>query len=548
MISRLLVLLSAAALQAGAAAAPAAAAPTVIRTGGPSAPKESKVAIVASDQNLSGKRFHVTRGGRVVLRGRLGSAPGGSKPWANAYRANLSRLHLPGSYVVHAGGRVSRPWRVQGEGASALVPLMLKFFETNRDGSQLALLHGPSHLNDATIQGGPHAGEQFDLDGGWMDAGDTLHFAQNAGFSTIALEAAARLDAGNRTALRDEADVGIDWFVKAHPASDLFIVQVGDARDHERGFRDPAGDDSSGLPGIANRLAFHWGDGVGGDIGGKVAAALAMAAVRSPEPRRSELTDQARDWYDAGRASGAATPSLPGSGGFYVVDPWKDSLAAAGAALYRATGEEPYLTQALQYLKASVPYDLVGYSNSAPFAAADICGRLGAPPLGSAGQRRAACSFLRLAGSQGAEYARANAFGQAGYFSWGTTAANGAGGAMAAISGIKGGRGVAAGARDYLLGRNPWGASFVAGFGPRDPRKIHSWASAFGNGLPRGAVVGGPSQIGNLRAEGFKPAGAFRKFNSRIVYEDRRPDYVTSEPAIDYVAGSILLVAALGAG
>ena len=39
---------------------------------------------------------------------------------------------------------------------------------------------------------------------------------------------------------------------------------------------------------------------------------------------------------------------------------------------------------------------------------------------------------------------------------------------------------------------------------------------------------------------------ALAKFSSKMAsYEDRRPNYVNSEPAIDYTAASILLIAAL---
>ena len=39
-------------------------------------------------------------------------------------------------------------------------------------------------------------------------------------------------------------------------APDLFVAQVGDTRDHDKGFRDPASDDSSGEPGIGTRFAY----------------------------------------------------------------------------------------------------------------------------------------------------------------------------------------------------------------------------------------------------------------------------------------------------
>ena len=74
----------------------------------------------------------------------------------------------------------------------------------------------------------------------------------------------------------------------------------------------------------------------------------------------------------------------------------------------------------------------------------------------------------------------------------------------------------------------------------------HHWASVFGDALPRGAVVGGPAPIGQIRSQGFKVHDPHD--TSFASYEDRRADYVTSEPALDYAASSILLLATLEGG
>ena len=134
---------------------------------------------------------------------------------------------------------------------------------------------------------------------------------------------------------------------------------------------------------------------------------------------------------------------------------------------------------------------------------------------------------------------------------WGRTAENGGSGALAALAGragvLKAGQAIGAAARDWLLGRNAWEASFVAGFGPHAPRGIHHWASRRGKGRPVGSVVGGPAPLEQIT--GQQPdIGTFKRgrFDSKLVaYEDRRDNYVTSEPAIDYAAGSILLLAAM---
>ena len=109
-----------------------------------------------------------------------------------------------------------------------------------------------------------------------------LHFTQTTAFAAVLLQAAARLDPADAAALNGEADVGVRWLLKAHPFPDAFVAQVGDERDHERGFRDPAIDDASSKPGIGTRFAYTLPpERIGGDLGGKAAAALALAFQRT---------------------------------------------------------------------------------------------------------------------------------------------------------------------------------------------------------------------------------------------------------------------------
>jgi hypothetical protein len=524
-----------------------------IRVGGPSAPAERKVAIVGSARSLAGKRYVVLRDGSgAVSEGRLRSAPGKPAPWSHAYRAPLGSGSASGTYRVRvpALGLTSRGWIVRAAGSGNAIDRILGFFAANRDGNEPSPIHAASHLNDATVRGGPHDGEHIEMTGGWMDAGDMIHFAQTTSFAAAVLEAAARLDPARAPQLDAEADVGIRWLVKAHPAPGLFIGQVGDERDHDVGFRDPAGDDASSRPGIGHRRAYPGGPsgGIGGDIAGKAAAALALAFDRTHD---AEDLLQARQWYAAGRAAARPTPPLPG--GFYRDPHWKDSMAGGAAALYRSTGEHQYLADALRYLRSSqaAADGTLGVVDSfASFAAADLCGALGAPALGGSSNRAFACRRLREFGQIAVEQAGENAFGMPGFFTWGTTAQNGASGALAGLAGCRdtlpGGRAVAAGARDYMLGRNPFGRSFVVGYGPRAPVHPHHWASVFGKALPRGAVVGGPAPMDEIRGQGFAVHDPHD--TAFAAYEDRRADYVTSEPALDYAASSILLLATLEGG
>src|SRR3954451_24741532 len=102
--------LAAAACVAVCSGPASAAPPDVIRTGGPSRPADSKVAVVASARNLVGKHFRVVdASGRVVLAGKLARASGSRAPWKRAALADLSAVAAPGSYRVAVGRLRSRP-------------------------------------------------------------------------------------------------------------------------------------------------------------------------------------------------------------------------------------------------------------------------------------------------------------------------------------------------------------------------------------------------------------------------------------------------------
>ena len=534
-----------------------------VRVGGPSSPSEPKVAIVSGGGDLRGKRFRVVdSAGSTVLKGRLKRARGKPDPWKKAFAADLSAVSEPGRYRVDVGKLSSRPWIVEADGPLGGLRSILGYFQANRDGAEPSPLHGPAHLNDAVIH--PDSpllpGQAIDLSGGWMDAGDMLHFTQTTAFATAMLEASARLDPADATALGAEADVGVRWLLKAHPQPGVFIAQVGDDRDHDLGFRDPVDDTGSSLPGIGQRFAYPE---IGGDLGGKAAAALALAFLRTGDPA---ALGSAIEWYDAGLAAGAPARPLKRAGypayagNFYAAPNWKDSMASGAAELFRATCAAGACQQRFQDDFASFlsdsrqtgPYAAMGaVDDFASFGEAEVCGAFGGDTsIFDPAVRALACKLLaengRIAGRQAAR----NSFGMPGYFSWGTTAQNGAAGALAALStvapgGPASGCRTAAGARDYLLGRNPYDESFIVGYGPKAPSHPHHWGSVFGAGVPEGAVVGGPAPKREVKGQGFRVRG---KFGSRFAtYQDKRVNYVTSEPAIDYSAASILLLASLSA-
>ena len=529
------------ALGAAAPAAASAAPADVIRTGGPSRASDAKRAVVLSSRRLGGRSFTVTSAsGRVVLRGRLRRARGSARPWRYAAVADLSAVRRSGSYRVRVAGRTSpRAWVVTGAGtaSSSLIAAVLGFFAVESDGAEPSPAHAPSHSNDAVIAG---VG-RVDLTGGWMDAGDTLKFTGTTAYGVVAMLLAARLSPRDAPRLIAAAQVGVRWLLKAHPARGVFVSQVGDIFfDHDRdptlGY-DPAQDDVSALAPLAVRPALT---GVGYDSGGRTAAALALAAqVETDAARRAQLVAAARAWYEAGRAQGGLAPRLPADP--YRSTSGRDDMALGAIELRRAGGTAQDTREAMTWLGGAEPAAPTSWDAVGALAAPELCGAAGARPPGPEAQR-VGCRFLRRAAAFSARRARRHALGTVGVLDFGTSAMQGGAGAVLAMAGE---RALAADARDWLLGRNPWGASFIAGLGSAPPQHLHHWAALRPDVL-RGAVVGGPTTRAVLRERGIAytpnafdgPAG---------VYEDRGADFVTSEPAINYAASTLLLVAALRA-
>jgi hypothetical protein len=552
------------AFPAAAAAAPSAK----IRVGDQSAPGDRKVAIVVSGDNRVGDRFRVTRvGGGTVLRGRLTGAGGSPSPWRHAARADLSAVDRPGAYKVRVGRLTSPTWRIGAGVSGAQIRRLLSIFAVNADGAEPNPVFGPAHLNDATapIVGGPTDGQQIDVAGGWRDAGDAIKFTVTIAMASYLLDTTAQLDPADAARLGEVSDVGIRFLQKAHPVgSQTFISQVGDDSDHGGPtiFRDYADDDASADPAFSRRKAY--GDSGSGNLGA-AAAALASAALRAGPgtPAGAGLLQAAREWYARGVAVNGPGPALGGfdqPGGNDFSD-WQGFMALAAAAMWRATGEEAFLDDAARFLPgARVGAGFSPYYSVGGLAAADLCGGLGRPAVSRDSLRRQACATLRSAVREGRSRAATNAFRSPGgfYFGWvqdhtGSAALEAAADRANAIGG---GFLRAYEARDYLLGRNPWGASFVLGPGGREAHHPHHPVTIKGNPsrLGNGFVVGGPSRAQDFRDYGIRPSpnNPYARFNpsysaygGKVIYEDRTLDFVTSEVGLAYSSSALLLLGEL---
>ncbi|PJA97898.1 MAG: hypothetical protein CO128_10150, partial [Ignavibacteriales bacterium CG_4_9_14_3_um_filter_30_11] len=88
--------------------------------------------------------------------------------------------------------------------------------------------------------------------------------------------------------------------------------------------------------------------------------------------------------------------------------------------------------------------------------------------------------------------------------------------------------------RDYILGRNPWGVSFIYNIGRVFPKYLHSQVAYFNNGYLPGALSSGPAPISILNNYKIDRENiSFNYFNSDSVkFYDDKFDYITNEPTI----------------
>jgi endoglucanase len=525
------------------------AAALVIRVPVVAEPGAVPPAVAASDSIVAGTSYSIRdmNGGTTVGTGNLELLTGSARPWQYAGLADLSAITDPGVYQVTVGETVSAPIEVDDHLYRGVLGSTLSVFDANADGDEPSHWHEPSHLHDrrSRIANGPHQGERIDVEGGWMDAGDQLKFTVTTGYATLMLEIAAANQPAQSGSLVDAARIGVRWLGKAHPRRGVFVAQVGHTdADHNAGFRDPTVDDSSSDPRRSHRPSLVLTQRTdGSDVAAITAAALANAALRSTAARRDRLVRRAQDWLaEAERLAGVWHNCC------YQQDSWRDDLAVAQAALWRATGRAAYADAALRSLRRATSDGeqnwLVGadsYEMSA-VAAAELCGVL-RPGDSPAPQdvRRPACRILRAGGEAWAYVVDSStAFGRAGWAQWGSVRQSESGAVVIALAeraGLETAGPALDRANGWFLGVNPWGVRWQASVGGVE--HPYHWVQAVGLDLP-GAVVGGPAPLADVNANRGDPLVLGPFDTPKQTYQDLGDDYVMNEVGLGYSAPAAL--------
>ena len=258
---------------------------------------------------------------------------------------DFSEVNGPGSYVIRAGDRTTRPFRIAGDVWRESIWKTLNFFYGNRCGYDVPGSHGVDHLDWFATLGD----KRIVLNGGWHDAGDLSQGVINTGegvYSMFALAERVR-ERGDDPALFarlvEEAKWGLDWVMKvrfdggyriAFASHNLWTNnKVGDADDRTR--------EAKNNPN-ANYIAA-------------AAEAIAYRILRSSEPvlaaRSLALAEE--DWsYAIAGVEGPATWHTPAFAATRM------ELAGIGITasveLYRATGKSMYADKAVELARTVV--------------------------------------------------------------------------------------------------------------------------------------------------------------------------------------------------
>lgn len=603
---------------ASAAAVRAVRSGTVVRVNqvGYPLPGERQ-AVVLGRTAVTGLPYTVTdSAGRVVAHGTTGPRLAAWSPrLPGAAAVDLRGLTSPGRYVVHVGATASPPFAVAAPAVldPPLVAATLSALGVQRDGPDVipgALGRGPSHLDDAHTRlyappryrngrlVGPlrPTGGTVDVAGGWMDAGDTLKYAETASFTELTLLRVLRDAPGGlgaaAGAVRAEARFGLDWLLRLwDPSRRRLVYQVGLGDGNGRTilgahdvWRRPEHDGTlkAGAHSVERYLrfrpAFATSGPVSPNLAGRLAADYATAAVvlRPTDPAMSTTAlAAARSIYAAARTAhvGRLVTAIPHA--YYPEVEWRDDMELGAAALARATSGSTsmaYLRDAARWATAYAlspenGTDSLNLYDVAAFAHADLAAGLRAAGL----SRLDGVSRRTLAGDLAGQLrlataaARMDPFGYLGAYRDGDVVAHALGWSLETrvIDSLRGTTSLAAtGARqrDLVLGENAWGTSFVVGAGTTFPYCLHDPVANLSGSLDgrapllRGATVPGPDLQSVLRGEG-QPSGArpcsrtatFAPFDGHGVrFKDQVSASANVEPSIDLEGLALLSFASAG--
>lgn len=546
-------------------------------------PEEAKQAIAFSKAALPPDFELVSIDGRIAFKGEARADT--NARWGEFDQhadLDFSSFRRPGDYVLKMGKAQSLPLHIGPGNYAALPSTLLEFMRQQRCGYN-PWLGTNCHLLDGRTAYGPLTnGTPIDVTGGWHDAGDMLKYLLTSGNATaqmlLAYELAPRqcatdqFDALGRPGtngipdLLDEARWGLDWMLKLHPAPDQLYHQVADDRDHA-GWRLPQNDPVDYGWGRGGARVVYFADGQPQGLGkfksqstgvanlaGRYAAAMALAFQIWKNDQKdfaARCLQAGKEVYELGRAKeGVQQGNSFGAPYRYEETTWADDMEWGAAELYRATGQQHYLSEARHYARMAADdtwmgkeqtrhYQYYPFVNAGHFRLYDLVDK----------QTRAALAGYYREGIERCIHAgEGNPYRVGVPFIWCSDNL-----VVALVTqcqfyermtGDKRYRQFAAKQRDWLLGRNPWGMTMLTGVGENYPRDVHLMTVQLLKRPVRGALVDGPVYdriFKSLKGVTIRQPDPLALFQGPAVYHDDGRDYSSNEPTMDGTASAILM-------
>ena len=402
-------------------------------------------------------------------------------------------------------------------------------------------------MQDAKIVGGPLDGKIMDLSGGWHDAGDYIKFmitiTNTTYFLLFAYKENPELFSDNYLAdgmpgknnipdVLDEAKYGLDFIMKMHPEKNVLLYQVGGEEDHAT-FRLPFND-------IANyktkpyRPAYY---GAGANICGRAAASLALAYTIWKEKLNNEnyakkCLKHAKEIFRLGKKNMFAIDSNPDE--YYNENTFYDDMELGAIELYKATKNDLYLKLAQTYaMKCGSGKGWLDWGTINFIAHYELY------PYASSFTKELLKNYMKDDLEKNFSIYKNNPFGMSVEYVWGSmsvlTGTFIKGVLYKKLFGDKKYDEMTLSARDYLLGKNPWGVCFIVGYGYNYPKNVHGQIPQLLKKEVFGTPIEGPLSQKEFSSLGIRLSGKDRyaKFNSPIaVYHDNKEDYSSNEMTI----------------
>ncbi|HEX4415081.1 MAG TPA: glycoside hydrolase family 9 protein [Lacipirellulaceae bacterium] len=500
----------------------------------------------------------------------------------------FSSFHEPGTYYLQLGDSKSPVFRIDNDAYKPLPDQLLEFMRQQRCGYN-PWVDAVCHSFDGRSVDGPlPAGSYIDARGGWHDAGDQLKYLLTASNATAQMLLAYQLGKKDQFADRvndlgqptpngipdvlDEARWGLDWMLRLHPAPEQLYHQVADDRDHTTGFRLPQNETVDYGWGAGGARAVYSADGKPqgllkyksestgvANLAGRYAAAMALGYQiwkddKALRPYAERCLIAGREVYSMGKAKEGVQQGNSYKAPYrYAETTWTDDMEWGAAELFRATGENDFLKDAVHYAHLAgtegwFDQEKIGHYQFYPFMNA---GHFRLYDLADREEQQKLAGYYRDQIAHCEKRATDNPYHVGVPFIW---CSNNLTVALATeclfyerMTGDKQFEPLAANECDWLLGRNPWGFSMFTEI-PKDgtwPHDVHLFGNAVLKRSVRGGLVDGPvarsifSTLKGVTIREPDPLAAFQ--DDRAVYHDDLHDYSTNEPTMDGTASAVLL-------